>query len=85
LQALFAIDAFKAHGVRNRALLSVAAWIWTSMRGCWHDCCPAAVFTIGRSSVGIIRLLQLTLVGRLPAVIWSVYARNQHSTEQKIA
>ncbi len=42
-------------------------------------------FTIGRPLAGIICLvLQLTLVGWLPAVIWSIYALTQYKTDQKI-
>ena len=42
-------------------------------------------FTIGRPIAGIIcLLLQLTLVGWLPAALWSIYALNQYKTEQKI-
>ena len=42
-------------------------------------------FTIGRPIAGIICLiLQLTLIGWLPATIWSVYALSQYKTDQKI-
>ena len=42
-------------------------------------------FTIGRPIAGIIcLLLQLTLVGWLPAALWSIYALSQYKTEQKI-
>ena len=42
-------------------------------------------FTIGRPGAGIVcLLLQLTLIGWLPAAIWAVYALSQHSTDQKI-
>jgi uncharacterized membrane protein YqaE (UPF0057 family) len=42
-------------------------------------------FTIGRPIVGIICLiLQLTLIGWLPATIWSVYALSQYNTDMKI-
>ena len=42
-------------------------------------------FTIGRPIAGIICLiLQLTLIGWLPAAIWSVYALSQYITDQKI-
>jgi len=42
-------------------------------------------FTIGRPIAGIICLiLQLTLVGWLPAALWSVYALSQYKTDQKI-
>ena len=42
-------------------------------------------FTIGRPIAGIICLiLQLTLIGWLPADIWSVYALSLYKTDQKI-
>lgn len=42
-------------------------------------------FTIGRPFAGIICLiLQCTLVGWIPAAMWSVYALNQYKTDQKI-
>ena len=42
-------------------------------------------FTIGRPFSGIICLiLQITLVGWIPAAIWSVYALSQYKTDQKI-
>ena len=41
--------------------------------------------TIGRPFAGIVCLiLQLTLVGWLPAAIWSVYALSQYTTDKKI-
>jgi uncharacterized membrane protein YqaE (UPF0057 family) len=44
-----------------------------------------AFFTIGRPVSGIICLiLQITLVGWLPATIWAVYALSQYKTDQKI-
>ena len=44
-----------------------------------------AFFTIGRPIAGIICLiLQVTLIGWLPAAIWSVYALSQYKTDQKI-
>jgi uncharacterized membrane protein YqaE (UPF0057 family) len=43
-------------------------------------------FTIGRPLAGIICLiLQLTLIGWLPAAIWSVYALSQYNTDKKIS
>ena len=43
-------------------------------------------FTIGRPIAGIICLiLQITVIGWLPAAIWAVYALSQYSTDQKIA
>lgn len=42
-------------------------------------------FTIGRPIAGIICLiLQLTLIGWLPAAIWAVYALSQYKTDKKI-
>lgn len=42
-------------------------------------------FTIGRPIAGIICLiLQVTLIGWLPAAIWAVYALGQYKTDQKI-
>ena len=42
-------------------------------------------FTIGRPIAGIICLiLQCTLIGWIPAAIWSVYALSQYNTDQKI-
>ena len=42
-------------------------------------------FTIGRSLAGIVCLiLQLTLIGWLPATIWAVYALSQYKTDKKI-
>ncbi len=42
-------------------------------------------FTIGRPIAGIICLiLQLTLIGWLPAVVWAVYALSQYKTDKKI-
>ena len=42
-------------------------------------------FTIGRPISGIICLiLQISLVGWIPAAIWSVYSLSQYKTDQKI-
>ncbi len=42
-------------------------------------------FTIGRPVAGIVCLiLQLTLIGWLPAAIWAVYALSQYNTDRKI-
>ncbi|EOQ0779323.1 YqaE/Pmp3 family membrane protein [Escherichia coli] len=42
-------------------------------------------FTIGRLLTGIFCLvLQITLLGWIPATIWAVYALSQYKTEQKI-
>ena len=43
-------------------------------------------FTIGRPIAGIICLiLQITLVGWLPAALWAIYALSQWNTDKKIA
>ncbi|MEQ1533033.1 MAG: YqaE/Pmp3 family membrane protein [Sideroxydans sp.] len=43
-------------------------------------------FTIGRPIAGIVCLiLQITLIGWLPAAIWAAYALGQYKTDQKIA
>ena len=42
-------------------------------------------FTIGRPLAAIIcLLLQLTLIGWVPAAIWAVYALSQYNTDKKI-
>ena len=42
-------------------------------------------FTIGRPIAGVCcLLLQLTLIGWLPATIWAVYALSQYKTDEKI-
>ncbi|WP_045480431.1 YqaE/Pmp3 family membrane protein [Vibrio owensii] len=42
-------------------------------------------FTIGRYWAGVIcLLLQITLIGWLPAAIWSVYALVNYETDKKI-
>ncbi len=43
-------------------------------------------FTIGRPFAAIFCLiLQITLIGWVPAAIWAVYALSQFKTDQKIA
>lgn len=43
-------------------------------------------FTIGRPFAGIICLiLQLTLIGWVPAAIWAVYALSQYDTDRKLS
>lgn len=43
-------------------------------------------FTIGRPLAGILCLiLQLTLIGWIPAAIWAAYALSQYNTDKKIA
>ncbi len=43
-------------------------------------------FTIGRPLAGIICLiLQITLIGWVPAAIWAVYSLSQYNTDQKIS
>ncbi len=42
-------------------------------------------FTIGRPLSGIVCLiLQVTVIGWVPAAIWAVYALSQYKTDQKI-
>lgn len=42
-------------------------------------------FTIGRPFAGLLCLiLQITLIGWVPAAIWAVYALSQYKTDQKI-
>jgi len=42
-------------------------------------------FTIGKPIAGIVCIiLQLTLIGWLPAALWSVYALSQYNTDKKI-
>ncbi len=42
-------------------------------------------FTIGRPISGIVCLiLQLTVIGWLPATIWAVYSLSQYKTDKKI-
>lgn len=42
-------------------------------------------FTIGRPIAGVICLiLQLTLIGWIPAALWAVYALSQFKTDRKI-
>ena len=42
-------------------------------------------FTIGRPLAGIIcLLLQITLIGWIPAALWAVYALSQYQTDEKI-
>ncbi|HTR08093.1 MAG TPA: YqaE/Pmp3 family membrane protein [Paraburkholderia sp.] len=42
-------------------------------------------FTIGRPISGIVCLiLQITLIGWIPAAIWAVYSLSQYKTDRKI-
>lgn len=42
-------------------------------------------FTIGRPISGVVCLiLQVTLIGWLPATIWAVYSLSQYTTDKKI-
>lgn len=42
-------------------------------------------FTIGRPLAGVVCLiLQLSLIGWLPAALWAVYALGQYKTDRKI-
>lgn len=43
-------------------------------------------FTIGRPLAGVICLiLQVTLIGWIPAALWAVYALSQFKTDEKIS
>lgn len=43
-------------------------------------------FTIGRPLAGIICLiLQITIIGWIPAALWAVYALSQWNTDKKIS
>lgn len=43
-------------------------------------------FTIGKPISGILCLiLQITLIGWIPAAIWAVYSLGQRNTDKKIA
>ena len=45
-----------------------------------------AFFTIGRPVAGIVCLiLQITVIGWLPAALWAVYALSQYQTDRKLA
>lgn len=42
-------------------------------------------FTIGRPLAGIVCfVLQITLIGWVPAALWAVYALGQYKTDQRI-
>lgn len=42
-------------------------------------------FTIGKPIAGVICLfLQITIIGWIPATIWSVYSLNNYNTDKKI-
>ena len=42
-------------------------------------------FTIGKPIAGVIcLLLQITVIGWLPATIWAVYSLGQYKTDKKI-
>jgi uncharacterized membrane protein YqaE (UPF0057 family) len=44
-----------------------------------------AFFTINRPIAGVVCLvLQITLIGWIPAAIWAAYAVSQYHTDQKI-
>ena len=44
-----------------------------------------AFFTIGRPIAGLVcLLLQITLIGWIPAAIWAAYSVSQYHTDQKI-
>ena len=42
-------------------------------------------FTIGRPLAGVVCLiLQITVLGWIPATIWAVYALSNYNTDQKL-
>ncbi len=42
-------------------------------------------FTIGRPFAGMICLiLQITLIGWIPAALWAVYSLSQYNTDKKL-
>ena len=44
-----------------------------------------AFFTVGRPIAGLVCLvLQITLIGWIPAAIWAAYSVGQYHTDQKI-
>lgn len=46
----------------------------------------AVFFTIGRPFAGIVCLiLQLTVIGWIPATIWAIYALGQYKTDVKLS
>lgn len=46
---------------------------------------PLLFFTIGRPIAGLICLvLQITLIGWVPAALWAVYALSQYKTDERI-
>lgn len=46
---------------------------------------PVVFFTIGRPFAGLFCLiLQITLIGWIPAALWAVYALSQFKTGQRI-
>jgi len=47
---------------------------------------PLLFFTIGRPFAAIICLiLQISLIGWIPAAIWAAYSLSQYNTDKKIA
>jgi len=45
----------------------------------------AVFFTIGRPLAGVFCLiLQITILGWIPAALWAVYALSQYKTDKKI-
>ncbi len=42
-------------------------------------------FTVGRPVAGVVCvILQITLIGWVPAAIWAVYTLSQYNTDKKI-
>jgi uncharacterized membrane protein YqaE (UPF0057 family) len=64
----------------------VAIWRFTDMRLLIALLLPWLVFfTIRRPVAGLVCLiLQLTVIGWIPATIWAVYSLSQYKTDRKI-
>ena len=82
------VDKAESH---NLIILIVARWMVVfntdkSMRLLLAIILPwLQFFTIGRPIAGIVcLLLQITIIGWIPAAIWSVYALSQYKTDKKI-
>lgn len=45
----------------------------------------SAFFTIGRPMAGIVcMILQITIIGWVPAALWAVYSLSQYNTDKKL-
>jgi uncharacterized membrane protein YqaE (UPF0057 family) len=73
IQTLLAYQAFLKSGEYNMRLLLAIFLPFVTF------------FTIGRPISGIVCLiLQITLIGWIPAAIWAVFALGQYKTDKKI-